>query len=34
MARRMLAEAFRLGAGKTEVLEIIESEANKMESES
>jgi GntR family transcriptional regulator len=34
MARRMLAEAFRLGAGKTEVLKIIESEANKMEPES
>jgi len=33
MARRMLAEAFRLGAGKAEVLKIIESEANKMESE-
>ena len=34
LARRMLSEAFRLGAGKTEVLEIIEAEANKMESES
>lgn len=34
MARRMLAEAFRLGAGKTGVLKIIEAEANKMESES
>jgi len=34
MARRMLAEAFRLGAEKTEVLEIIETEANKMEPES
>lgn len=33
MARRMLAEAFRLGSGKAEVLKIIESEANKMESE-
>jgi len=33
MARRMLAEAFRLGAGKAEVLKTIESEANKMESE-
>jgi GntR family transcriptional regulator len=32
MARRMLSEAFRLGAGKAEVLKIIESEANKMES--
>jgi len=34
MAQCMLTEAFRLGARKTEVLEIIESEANKMESES
>ncbi len=34
MARRMLAESFRLGAGKTEVLKIIEAEANKMESDS
>lgn len=33
MARRMLAEAFRLGACKAEVLKIIESEANKMEPE-
>ena len=33
MARRMLAEAFRLGAGRAEVLRIIESEANKMDSE-
>jgi GntR family transcriptional regulator len=33
MVRRMLAEAFRLGAGKAEVLKIIESEANRMESE-
>lgn len=33
MARRMLAEAFRLGADRAEVLEIIKSEANKMESE-
>ena len=33
MTRRMLAEAFRLGAAKAEVLKIIESEANKMESE-
>jgi len=33
MTRRMLAEAFRLGAGKGEVLKIIESEAKKMESE-
>jgi len=31
MARRMLAEAFRLGASREEVLRIIESEANKME---
>ena len=31
MARRMLAEAFRLGAEKDEVLKIIESEARKME---
>jgi GntR family transcriptional regulator len=30
MARRMLAEASRLGAPKAEVLRIIESEANKM----
>lgn len=34
MARRMLAEAFRLGASKAEVLQIIEEEASKMESES
>jgi DNA-binding transcriptional regulator YhcF (GntR family) len=34
MARRMLAEAFRLGAGKEEVLCIIRSEADKMGSES
>ena len=33
LARRMLAEAFRLGAGKSEVLEIVESEAKKMEAE-
>lgn len=33
MARRMLAEASRLGAPKAEVLRIIESEANKMEPE-
>jgi len=33
MARRMLAEAFRLGASRAEVLKLIESEANKMESE-
>jgi GntR family transcriptional regulator len=33
MARRMLAEASRLGASKAEVLRIIESEANKMEPE-
>ena len=32
MARRMLAEAFRLGAGKQEVIDITESEARKMES--
>jgi DNA-binding transcriptional regulator YhcF (GntR family) len=34
MARRMLAEAFRLGADREEVLKIIQSEAGKMESES
>ncbi len=33
MARRMLSEAFRIGAPKAEVLRIIESEANKMEPE-
>jgi GntR family transcriptional regulator len=33
MARRMLAEASRIGASKAEVLRIIESEANKMEPE-
>lgn len=33
MARRMLSEAFRLGAPTDEVLKIIESEAKKMESE-
>ena len=33
MARRMLAEAFRLGAGREEALKIIESEAHKMEPE-
>jgi GntR family transcriptional regulator len=33
MARRMLSEAFRIGASKAEVLRIIESEANKMEPE-
>jgi GntR family transcriptional regulator len=32
MARRMLSEAFRLGADKEEVLKIIQSESNKMES--
>ena len=30
MARRMLAEAFRLGADKVEVLKVIQSEADKM----
>ena len=34
MARRMLAEAFRLGADKEEVLKVIQSEADKMGSES
>jgi GntR family transcriptional regulator len=34
MARRMLSEAFRLGAGKEEVLNVIQSEADKMGSES
>jgi GntR family transcriptional regulator len=34
MARRMLAEAFRLGADKEEVLKVIQSEAGKMGSES
>jgi hypothetical protein len=34
MARRMLSEAFRLGADQQEVLEILRSEAEKMESES
>jgi GntR family transcriptional regulator len=34
MARRMLAEAFRLGADKDEVLRVIQSEADKMGSES
>ncbi len=33
MARRTLAEAFRLGADKEEVLNIIQSEADKMGSE-
>jgi GntR family transcriptional regulator len=33
MARRMLAEAFRLGADRDEVLKIIESEAGKMGTE-
>jgi GntR family transcriptional regulator len=33
MARRMLAEAFRLGADKEEVLKVIQSEAGKMGSE-
>ncbi len=33
MARRMLAEAFRLGAAKAEVLKVIEAEASRMESE-
>jgi GntR family transcriptional regulator len=33
MARRMLAEAFRLGADEAEVLEVIQSEAGKMGSE-
>jgi GntR family transcriptional regulator len=33
MARRMLAEAFRLGADRQEVLNIIQSEAGKMGSE-
>jgi len=33
MARRMLAEAFRLGADKNEVLAMIQSEADKMEPE-
>jgi GntR family transcriptional regulator len=33
MARRMLAESFRLGADQDEVLKIIQSEAGKMESE-
>ena len=33
MVRRMLAEAFRLGAEKEEVFKIMESEARKMESE-
>lgn len=31
MARRMLAETFRLGAGKQEVLDIIQAEADRME---
>ena len=30
-ARRMLAEAFRMGADKDEVLDVIKSEADKME---
>ena len=34
MARRMLAEAFRLGADKEEVLKVIQLEADKMGSES
>ena len=33
MARRMLSEAFRLGAERQEVIDITESEARKMESE-
>ncbi|MBN2579024.1 MAG: GntR family transcriptional regulator [Pirellulales bacterium] len=33
MARRMLAEAFRLGAGTEEVLKIIHTESSKMEQE-
>ena len=33
MARRMLAEAFRLGANGDEVLDVIQSEAAKMEAE-
>ena len=33
MARRMLAEAFRLGADRDEVLKIIQSEAGKMGAE-
>jgi len=32
MARRLLAEAKRIGAGKDEILRIIETEADKMES--
>lgn len=34
LARRMLAEAFRLGADREEVLKVIQSEAGKMESPS
>ena len=33
MARRMLAEAYRLGASREETVKIIEAEAAKMESE-
>ncbi|MGA2062540.1 MAG: GntR family transcriptional regulator [Thermoguttaceae bacterium] len=32
MARRMLSEAFRLGASREEILNYIQAEANKMES--